>query len=155
MFVWQLFLMKLFPTKMSLPQVIWHDNNCKIRAMLRNDPDPHFRDYFNNCAMPVDVFHFKSKHKESDVQCNADCNPAKWADLQTSDGKWRFNSSAAEMTNAWVGGFQAMVREMREARYDFFLDEVFRIRNLIIANDLEKAGAHPFLIPHELLLHRE
>ena len=58
------------------------------------------------------------------------------------------------MTNAWVGGFQAMVREMREARYDFFLDEVFRIRNLIITSDLEKAGAHPVLVPRELLLYR-
>ena len=33
-------------------------------------------------------------------------------DLIVND-KWRFNSSAAEVTNAWFGGFQSIVREMR------------------------------------------
>ncbi|KAJ7511947.1 hypothetical protein B0H11DRAFT_1700190, partial [Mycena galericulata] len=58
------FWMKLFPTKASLPQVLWHDNNCRIVAMLKNDQDEFLRTYFDSCALPVDVFHFKSKHKE-------------------------------------------------------------------------------------------
>jgi hypothetical protein len=32
--------------------------------MLKNDPDEFLRTYFDGCALPVDVFHFKSKHKE-------------------------------------------------------------------------------------------
>lgn len=103
--------MTLFPTRESLPGVIWHDNNCKIRAMLKNDPEDYLRHYFDYCAMPVDVFHFKSKHKENDSQCNENCNPYIWKELRNGD-KWRFNSSAAEQTNVWFGGYQSIVREM-------------------------------------------
>lgn len=106
--------MGLFPTQDSLPGVIWHDNNCQIVGMLRNDPDEYLRTYFDNCALPVDVFHFKSKHKEGDVNCSKYCNPALWPQLMNEDGKsWRFNSSAAEQANAWFGGYQAIVREMQ------------------------------------------
>ncbi|KAJ7211529.1 hypothetical protein C8J57DRAFT_1097682, partial [Mycena rebaudengoi] len=118
------FWMKLFPTKASLPRVLWHDNNCRVVAMLRNDPDEHLRTYFDACALPVDVFHFKSKHKEGDIDCGLHCNPYIWPELCTPDGKWRFNSSAAEQANGWFGGFQSMVREMAAERYDFFLHEM-------------------------------
>lgn len=104
--------MRLFPTPASLPGVIWHDNNCQIVAMLNNDEDEHLRTYFDRCALPVDVFHFKSKHKETDENCGRNCNPYIWKDLRTDDGQWRFNSSAAEQTNAWFGGFQSIAREM-------------------------------------------
>ncbi|RPD69138.1 hypothetical protein L226DRAFT_548234 [Lentinus tigrinus ALCF2SS1-7] len=104
--------------------------------------------YFDNCVMPVDPFHAKTKHKETDMFCAQYCNAAQFPDL-LKDGKWRFNSSAAEMTNAWFGGFQAMVREMRECRYDFFLDEMILIRNRIITADLVKARAHPLEVPYE------
>jgi hypothetical protein len=119
--------MKLFPTKASLPQVLWHDNNCKIVAMLNadeaDDPNKH---YFDDCALPVDVFHFKSKHKESDEDCGRNCNPYLWPELRTKEDNWRFNSSAAEQTNVWMKGFQSIVREMQANRYDFFLDEMIK-----------------------------
>lgn len=106
--------MGLFPTKQSLPDVIWHDNNYQLIAMLRNEPDEHLQTHFNSCALPVDVFHFKSKHKEQDMNCAKNCNPMIWPELRSDDGKsWRFNSLAAEQTNAWFGGYQAIVREMQ------------------------------------------
>jgi hypothetical protein len=120
--------------------------------MLRNDTDPHLKHYFDSCAMPVDVFHFKSKHKESDSQCNEDCNPAKWPELQTGDGKWRFNSSAAEQSNVWFGEFQAMVREMDAVRYCFILDEMIKQRNRLVVDELRQKGNMPFSLPRDLLL---
>jgi hypothetical protein len=42
---------------------MWYDNNCGMLAMLRANGDH----YFDNCALPVDVFHFKAKHKEKDA----------------------------------------------------------------------------------------
>ncbi|KAJ6479711.1 hypothetical protein C8R45DRAFT_1101158 [Mycena sanguinolenta] len=146
------FWMKLFPTKRSLPQVLWHDNNCRVVAMLRNDADPRLANYFESCALPVDVFHFKCKHKETDVDCGRNCNPYLWSELRTDDGKWRFNSSAAEQTNTWFGGFQSMVREMQADRYDFFLDEMIRRRNVSIIKILEQKGKAPYSIPREELL---
>lgn len=145
-------MMAIFPTKASLPGVIWHDNNCRIMAMLKNDEDPHLRSYFDGVALPVDVFHFKSKHKETDIECGQNCNPYLWPELRTEDGKWRFNSSAAEQTNAWYGGFLAIVRDMQADRYNFFLDEMVRRRNQIIVQELERKGQEPYNIPREELL---
>ncbi|KAJ7210572.1 hypothetical protein B0H12DRAFT_1278150 [Mycena haematopus] len=145
------FWMKLFPTKASLPHVLWHDNNCRVVAMLKND-DEYLRTYFDGCALPVDVFHFKSKHKEGDVECGRNCNPYIWPELRTKDGKWRFNSSAAEQTNAWFGGFQSMVREMQADRYDFFLDEMILRRNRTLIKDLARRGQIPYSIPRSELL---
>ncbi|KAJ7744876.1 hypothetical protein B0H16DRAFT_1889524 [Mycena metata] len=130
------FWMKLFPTKASLPQVLWHDNNCRMVAMLKNDPEEYLRNYFDRCALPVDVFHFKCKHKEGDLD----------------DGKWRFNSSAAEQTNAWFGGFHSMVREMQTDRYNFFLDEMILRRNKTLTKDLARRGEMPYSIPRSELL---
>ncbi|KAF6763449.1 hypothetical protein DFP72DRAFT_801516, partial [Ephemerocybe angulata] len=146
------FLKGLFPTKASVPGVIWHDNNCKIQAMLKNDDDDTDRNHFAACAMPVDVFHFKSKHKETDEFCNQNCNALLWDELKTEDGNWRFNSSAAEQSNVWFGGFQALVREMEATRYDFFLDEMVKLRNRILIRELEKKGKAPYSIPRADLL---
>ncbi|KAJ7037282.1 hypothetical protein C8F04DRAFT_1257200 [Mycena alexandri] len=146
------FWMKLFPTKASLPGVLWHNNNCSIVKMLRNDTDEYLRTYFADVALPVDVFHFKSKHKEADIDCGAHCNPYIWPELRTEDGKWRFNSSAAEQTNAWFGGFQSIVREMAVERYNFFLDEMIKRRNRTLVKELRRRGKAPGSIPREELL---
>ena len=119
--------------------------------MLRNDTDEHLRTYFDSCALPVDVFHFKSKHKESDIDCGTYCNPYFWPELRTPKGEWRFNSSAAEQTNAWFGGFQAMVREMQADRYDFFLDEMIKRRNRVLIQELKEKGQCPYFIPRSEL----
>lgn len=107
--------------------------------------------YFNNCIMPVDVFHMKSKHKKSDTFCGRFCNPAMFPDLMVN-GQWRFNSSAAEITNAWFGGFQSMVREMRKEHYEFFLDEMTKLCNRMLVRDLHKKGTHPYNICRMYLL---
>lgn len=148
----QEFWMKLWPTKASLPAVNWHNNNCNIVKMLCNDPDEYHRNYFENVALPVDVFHFKSKHKESDVDCGANCNPYIWPELRTTNGKWCFNSSVAEQTNAWFGGFQTIVREMTVKRYNFFLDEMIKCRNRALVKDLQKRGKAPHNILRDVLL---
>jgi len=145
--------MKLFPTRASLPHVLWHDNSCRMLAMLNNDDEDDPRKYhFEGCALPVDVFHFKSKHKESDIDCGRQCNPYMFTILRNEKGEWRFNSSAAEQTNAWFGGFQSMVREMQVDRYEFFLDEMIKQRNRLIIMQLRRRRQEPYSIPREDLL---
>lgn len=124
------------------------DTNCKTSQMLASQGD----DYFKNVALPVDVFHYKCKHKSTDEWCTRHCNPALWPELMTEDGHWRFNSSAAEQTNSWFGGFLSILREMRVDRYNFFLDEMIRRRNVILLAELEAKGEAPYLIPREVLL---
>lgn len=116
--------------------------------MLQADNDT----YFNHCALPVDVFHFKSKHKEQDLFCGMHCNPYLWQDLVTADGKWLFNSLAAEQTNAWLGGFLAIVWDMHVERYNFFLDEMIRRWNEYLHSQLLEQGLTPYNIPRSELL---
>lgn len=118
--------MELFPTQRSLPGVIWYDSNCKLVSMLQKDLDPQLHDYFKGCTLPVDVFHYKTKHKESDTNCGKNCNPYIWPQLRINDKEWRFNSSAAEQVNAWYGCFQAIVWELQVDRYNFFLNEMVK-----------------------------
>lgn len=115
--------------------------------MLEGLPD----DPLHNVALPVDVFHFKCKHKETDEYCATHCNPASYSELM-DNGKWVFNSSAAEQANAWIGGFLAIVREMRAERYNFFLDEVIRRRNEWLFEELEAKGQHPGFLEYDILL---
>lgn len=103
----QEFLKGLFPSPTALPNIVWYDNNCRVVAHLQSEAD----DYFQNVAFPVDVFHFKTKHKATDEFCGRHCNPALWLHLM-EDGKWVFNSSAAEQANARIGGFRSMTRLM-------------------------------------------
>jgi hypothetical protein len=74
--------------------------------------------YFDHVALPVDVFHFKSKHKEADEFFSLYYNLACWHKLiDESIGKWIINSSAAEQANLWSGGFHAMMHIMQVDRY--------------------------------------
>ena len=123
--------------------------------MLDNDEDEYMRTYFDSCALPVDVFHFKCKHKESDFFCNEKCNPYIWKELHVGDSTWRFNSSAAEQANAWLGGYQSIVREMEADRYDFFLDEMIKRRNHNIVAELNHKQKGPYILDKEVLLHEE
>ncbi|KLO06080.1 hypothetical protein SCHPADRAFT_923232 [Schizopora paradoxa] len=146
----RLFWRALFPTPKSLPQFLFMDSNCKVLQHIHAQGD---HEYFSQCWLPVDVFHFNKKHKDNDPFCSQWCNPVLWPDLVTPEGKWRFNSSAAEQTNAWFGGYQAIVREMRVERYNFFLDEMIRRRNEWMVKEHEMRGYEPHLIPREELLY--
>lgn len=79
----QLFHCILFPTRTLLPGVIFYDNNCHMKAVIDGLGDT----YCDDCALPVDVFHMKTKHKESDDDCNWLCNPALFKALMAGD-KW-------------------------------------------------------------------
>ncbi|KAG2746555.1 hypothetical protein P692DRAFT_201877121 [Suillus brevipes Sb2] len=98
------FAKAVFPTAASTPEYFVFDNNCKLRAHQDTIGDDHFA----ATGMPVDVFHFNSKHKETDTYCQRHCNPAAFPEL-ISGGKWRFNTSICEQTNVWLGGYQAIV----------------------------------------------
>ncbi|KIM23885.1 hypothetical protein M408DRAFT_76750 [Serendipita vermifera MAFF 305830] len=142
------FWRELFPSRRSKPSFMWFDNNCSVMKVLRSRPE----DPLNQMLLPVDVFHFKSKHKESDAFCGNHCNPLLFRHLKTSDNKWTFNSSAAEQTNAWFGKFQAISRELRVDHYNFLLDEVIAMRNQQRLGELEREGKKPFNLGRESLL---
>lgn len=108
------FLKATFPLEFPgvCPSYIFYDDNCHLWKHLVASGDT----YFVKVGLPVDVFHFKSKHRETDTFCQTHCNPARFRELIGPNDTWIFNSSAAEQTNAWFGLFQPIVREMPEPK---------------------------------------
>jgi hypothetical protein len=118
------------------------DANCVFSKHVKNRP------WWNDIGMPVDVFHHKSKHKVTDTWCQTRCNPAAFKELRyfnekTKNEEWYFNTSVAEQTNVWVGGFHSMCREMRAVFYDFFLDQMVLLRNEMTRRRLVQRGRNP------------
>jgi len=126
--------------------------NCHLQSHLATQRDS----FFSQVILPVDVFHFKSKHKVTDEFCQKHCNPARWTELVDRDAdkdgnesaKWIFNSSAAEQVNVWLGGYIAIVHDMLAHRFDFFLDEMVKRRNEEVIDRLHLVGNAPYHVPH-------
>ena len=127
-----------------MPDVIFYDNNCGLQEHVRKNAEDS--QFFRQSIMAVDVFHFKSKHKTSDIVCQTHCNPANFPDLMTGE-KWTFNSSAAEQANVWFGKYESIVREMHQHRYNFFLDEMISLHNDELWASLTNKGLKPHLVP--------
>jgi len=122
------------------PEHVFYDTNCDARQQAEKDP------WFQDVGMCVDVWHFLNKHKVSHKYCQQHCNPAMYPELMNDDGKWFFNTSVAEQTNAWLGGYSSIVREMLPDKYNFFLDEMIRLRNAEVLKKLEREGHNPSIL---------
>ncbi|KAL1937192.1 hypothetical protein VTO73DRAFT_14465 [Trametes versicolor] len=117
---------KTFPSKELLPRVLIYDNNCQLYKHSKARGDT----LHEEIGLPVDVFHWKSKHKKTDEACAVHCNPFSYPELRIDDdGNWFFNSSICEQTNVWGGGFAPILREMTGVKHDFFLDEMIKEKN--------------------------
>jgi hypothetical protein len=123
------------------PNHLFYDNNCSLGRMVANDT------FFKDIGLSVDVFHFKCKHAESDDFCQQNCNPHAFPELLGEEGGWFFNSSIAEQTNVWLGGYHSICREMLVDKYNFFLDEMIMLRNKMTVAKLERDGMMPGYYP--------
>jgi hypothetical protein len=116
---------------------IFYDSNCQGRKQAEKDP------WFKDIVMCVDVWHFENKHKTTDMYCRNFCNPNHYQELLDESGKWFFNTSVAEQVNAWLQGYHSICREMLSVKFNFFLDEMIRCRNIELLKKLEKEGHEP------------
>lgn len=108
---------KVFRVEHSMPNIIFYDNNCGLYRHLVAVGD----NLYKTIGLLVDIFHRQCKHKKSDIECSVHCNPYNFPDVVGPDGKtWLFNSSIAERTNVWFGGYHAMLREMGVVKFNFF-----------------------------------
>jgi hypothetical protein len=131
----QEFIKRTFRLEAIKPDHIFFDNNCSLAQHVKADS------YFCNIGLTVDVFHFKSKHKETHTFCQEHCNPAVFPELISADKDgWFFNSSVAEQVNVWIGGYHAICREMLVDKYDFFLDQMILRHNRATRAKLEAQG---------------
>ncbi|EIW51585.1 uncharacterized protein TRAVEDRAFT_137153 [Trametes versicolor FP-101664 SS1] len=124
----------------SMPRFVYYDNNC---GLYKHCAATAGEDLHTRIGLPVDVFHWKCKHKKTDVECSFHCNPHMFPELLNGDRSWYFNSSRAEQTNVWFGGYHAIVREMGAVKYEFFLDEMILRKNELTRAKLEAEGWTP------------
>ncbi|KAG2756293.1 hypothetical protein P692DRAFT_20716153, partial [Suillus brevipes Sb2] len=54
-------------------------------------------------------------------------------------------------TNVWLGGYQAILRDMSVHRYNFYLDEMIKRRNRYVISESERRGHSPWMISMETL----
>ncbi|KAF7304605.1 hypothetical protein HMN09_00863800 [Mycena chlorophos] len=137
-------LRKTFRHEGTMPEIVIYDNNCTLYKHLASIKDPLIDKNGLNVGFPVDVFHWECKHKKEGIECSYHCNPRLFPELLGENGKaWFFNSSVAEQTNVWLGGFHSILREMGAVKYNFFLDEMIMRKNRITIAKLEAEGACP------------
>jgi hypothetical protein len=139
----QLFVEKTFSVpRAHKPEHLIYNTNCDAKQQVMAHPEQW--SWFQDVGMTVDVFHFLNKHDVGHVFCQEHCNPAKYPELMGPDGTtWFFNTSVAEQTNVWFGGYHSICREMIEVKYNFFLDEMIRLRNQITVAKLQADGHNP------------
>ncbi|KAI0355731.1 hypothetical protein OH77DRAFT_1479572 [Trametes cingulata] len=140
-------LRKTWPDKRSMPRVVIYDNGCG----LYKHSEASGETLHLEVGLPVDVFHWKCKHKQSDEACSVHCNPLCYPELLLDDkGNWFFNSSIAEQTNVWGGGYGDIIREMVAVKHDFFLDEMVHEKNRLTRAKLVARGGIVGYRPHGL-----
>jgi hypothetical protein len=141
--------MDVFPTRLSMPEVLFFNNSCMLSAYLVGRPEAAL---FQDTALVVDVFHYKSKHTDDNVWCSTHCNPANFPELYDQERRrWTFNLSVCEQTNAWIRKYAGQLREMSAVRFEFFLDEVIKAKNEATVWELERRGPGPHLKPRSAL----
>ncbi|KAJ6592961.1 hypothetical protein B0H19DRAFT_1279753 [Mycena capillaripes] len=138
-------LQKVFHVDGSMPDIVIYDNNCALYKYLVHQNIQ----LFDTVGFPVDVFHWKCKHAKDGIECSYHCNPTLFPELLRTDGKaWFFNSSIAEQTNVWLGGYHSMLWEMGSDKYDYFLDEMVMRKNKLTKAKLKGEDALPDYVPN-------
>ena len=113
------FLNKVYPSMNSCPDYICIDKACQL---LRHIVAQHQWDTWSQTTrFIVDSYHYRNHHK-ADTLCRTWCNPAPTdgsapnlvITTTAADGstyaKHGFNTQACEQLNAWLGGFESILK---------------------------------------------
>ena len=124
------FLESVFPTPDSKPSYICIDKACVVlKTVMAN---PHWRYWMDTSRFIVDTYHYRN-HKRTDEICRTWCNPAptdgsapNLVVVNTDEHgvpylKRAFNTQACEQLNAWLGGFQLILKRMTSSNFNWFL----------------------------------
>jgi hypothetical protein len=157
------FLARVYPTEESRPDYICIDKACLVlRTSIRNGS---WEEWKKTTRLIVDAFHYKN-HSDNDTLCRAWCNPSptdgsapnlvipavdkngqaclKQAfNTQVSYQmifKYKFLSQkqACEQLNAWLGGFESILKRMVPGNFDWFLHTMLFYHTRYVLKKLHK-----------------
>jgi len=125
------FLESVYQTEESRPDYICIDKACQVfRTSVNNGSwDAIWK---HTSRFIVDTFHYISHHA-TDYLCRTYCNPSP-ADGSTPNlvtieydrnghphAKRAFNTQVCEQLNAWLGGFESILKRMKPGNFNWFL----------------------------------
>ena len=125
------FLEMVYPTEESHPAYICIDKACLVlrTAVANGSWDAVWK---NTTRFIVDTYHYIN-HRVTDYLCRKWCNPApqdgsapNLVVISTDNHgqpylKRAFNTQACEQLNAWLGGFESILKRMVPSNFNWFL----------------------------------
>ena len=144
------FLETVYPTQESRPAYICIDKAC---AVLRHSvADGSWARWSQTSRFIVDSYHYVN-HRTADYLCRKWCNPAPldgsapnlviaaYDKKGVPYTKRAFNTQACEQLNAWLGGFETMLRKMTGGNFNWFLHTMLCLHSqMVIEKQKEKAS---------------
>src|SRR6266550_4677191 len=123
------FLQRVYPTERARPSYVCIDKACLVlRTCVANGS----LETWKNTRFIVDSYHY-SNHRVTDALCQKWCNPAPLDGsapnlvVVETDAQGRryykraFNTQACEQLNAWLGGYEQILKRMTPGNFDWFL----------------------------------
>ncbi|KAM6503968.1 hypothetical protein JOM56_000911 [Amanita muscaria] len=129
------FLKSVYPKKDERPAYICIDKACMVLRTCVANSD--WTDWLDTSRFIVDAYHYIN-HRATDNLCRTYCNPAPLngsaPNLVIAEHnakgelyyKRAFNTQACEQLNAWLGGFESILKRMTPGNFDWFLHTMRR-----------------------------
>ena len=124
------FLEKVFPTEESCPAYICIDKACQVvKTAISNGS---WEKWSKTTRFIVDSYHY-ANHRVTDDLCRKYCNPAPIdGSAPTLVGQRvdkngvvhdvrEFNTQTCEQLNAWLGGFESILKRMTSKNFNWFM----------------------------------
>lgn len=124
------FLESVYPTEISRPDYVCIDKGCAV--LCTSISNGSWNSWKNTTRFIVDSYHYIN-HCTSDYMCRKWCNPAPLNgsapnlvvvahDKQDRPYyKRAFNTQACEQLNAWLGGYELILKRMTVGNFNWFL----------------------------------
>jgi hypothetical protein len=136
------FLQTVYPTEESRPSYICIDKACLV--LHTSVANSSWDSWKKTSRFIVDTYHYVN-HRATDALCRKWCNPAPMDGSapnlvvveRNPNGqlyyKHAFNTQACEQLNAWLGGFEQILKRMTPHNFNWFLHTmlVYHTRSVI------------------------
>ncbi|KAF8221488.1 hypothetical protein L208DRAFT_1327696 [Tricholoma matsutake] len=146
------FLETVYPTEESWPAYICIDKACHV--LCHSIANGTWDTWQKTSQMIVDSYH-NINHSTTDYLCHKWCNPAPTDGSapnlviveHDADGtphyKCAFNTQACEQLNAWLGGFDSILRRMTVGNFNWFLHTMLSYHSLVVmAKQQQRSGGN-------------
>jgi hypothetical protein len=124
------FLNQVYPSMDLHPDYICIDKACRLLKHIV--AQGQWNTWYPTTRFIVDSYHYRN-HRKTDTLCRTWCNPAPTdgsapnlvITATASDGstyqKRAFNTQACEQLNAWLGGFESILKWMTPPNFNWFI----------------------------------